>query len=168
VRRGLELHHVALLAEHGLAHLDLREITHRRADQRSGVGSEHVPDVVERGGGADVTAQDGEVLVTGDVGDLALLDAGGRRGGGVARAQRVARQQRRGKPGVRGAAFDDQRDRFRTGMDVDELTTAPLSVARSFGGWGSSAWLRTRRLMLTTGGILAGGSASLGRFWRWS
>jgi hypothetical protein len=31
--------------------------------KRSGVGSEHVPDVVERGGGADVAAQDGEVLV---------------------------------------------------------------------------------------------------------
>jgi len=40
--------------------------------------------VVERGGGPDVAAQDGDVLVTGDVGDLALLDFGGRRGGRVA------------------------------------------------------------------------------------
>jgi len=43
--------------------------------QQSVVGPQYVADVVERGGGADVAAQDGEVLVAGDVGDLALLDA---------------------------------------------------------------------------------------------
>ena len=50
---------------------------------------QHLADVVERGRGADVAAQDGEVLVAGDVGDLALLDAGGRGRGRVAGAQRV-------------------------------------------------------------------------------
>ena len=66
---------------------------------------QHFADVVERGRGADVAAQDGEVLVAGDVGDLALLDAGGRGRGRVAGAQRVPGEQRGGerrRPG-RGA-----------------------------------------------------------------
>ena len=71
---------------------------------------EDFADVVERGRGADVAAQDGEVLVAGDVGDLALLDAGGRGGGRVPGAQRVPGEQRGGEAGGLGAALDDQRD----------------------------------------------------------
>jgi hypothetical protein len=52
-------------------------------------------------------------LVTGDVGDLALLDPGGGGGGRVAGAQRVPGElweQLGGKVGGPGAALDDQRD----------------------------------------------------------
>ena len=82
----------------------------REREQRQ---PQHLADVVERGRGADVAAQDGEVLVAADVGDLALLDAGGRGGGGVAGPERVAGE--RGEllepgAGVGGAALDDQRD----------------------------------------------------------
>jgi hypothetical protein len=46
-------------------------------------------DVVERGGGVDVSAQHGgRVLVPRDVGDLALLDAGGGGDRGSRRSQR--------------------------------------------------------------------------------
>ena len=48
---------------------------------------ENFADVVERGGGANVSPQHGEVLVAGDVGDLALLDAGGGGRGRVPGAQ---------------------------------------------------------------------------------
>jgi len=49
---------------------------------------QHLADVVKRACGADIAAQDGEVLVASDVGDLALLDGRGR--GRVAGAERVA------------------------------------------------------------------------------
>ena len=75
------------------------------------MGSEHVADVVERRRGADVAAQDGEVLVAGDVGDLALLDARGGSGGRVPGAQRVAGELG-GTPAVRARRFDDQRNRL--------------------------------------------------------
>jgi hypothetical protein len=58
-----------------------------RSSGRSGL--QHFADVVKRCGGADVAAQDGEVLVAGDVGDLVLLDAGGRGRGRIPSAQRV-------------------------------------------------------------------------------
>jgi hypothetical protein len=62
------------------------------------------PDVVEGGGSADVAAQHGQVLVAGDVGDLALLDARAGGGGGVAGAQRAAGEQVSRDPGLMGAA----------------------------------------------------------------
>ena len=65
----------------------------------------HLAEVVERGRGADVSAQDAKVLVAGDVGDLALLDAGSRRRGRAANGRRAARGEGRAPVGSGGGAL---------------------------------------------------------------
>ena len=52
-------------------------VTQQRASLAS-PGLQHHADVVEASRGADIAAEDGEVLVAGDVGDLAFVDAGDR------------------------------------------------------------------------------------------
>jgi len=60
--------------------------------------------------GADVAAGHGEVLVAGDVSDLALFDAGGRGRRLVADAEGVTGEQGAGKSCGLRTGFDNQRD----------------------------------------------------------